>query len=90
MKISDEQRSKLLAYFDKYWKEKKCDVCKSSNWAAQDVIFQQTEYTPGGFTMGGTVVPVVAFGCEVCGNTYFLNAIVIGLIDPEKKGGAND
>jgi hypothetical protein len=76
-------------------------VCRSSDFQLVDgivkIAVQPT--TQRGVVLGGPTLPSAALVCQTCGNTIFLNLIVLGLLDlaggeaapaPEKEIGQSD
>jgi predicted nucleic-acid-binding Zn-ribbon protein len=61
-----------------------CPVCKSNNWNVSERPVELREFHRGGLTIGGPIYPLLAVTCQVCGNTILFNAIVAGLVVPEK------
>lgn len=76
-----------------------CPICKSSPIIINDRIFELREFERGDIVFGkGTpILPVIVLNCSNCGHTYFLNAVILGLIasdegfkDSEDNGKEND
>lgn len=63
-----------------------CPLCQGHNWTLSDRLFQLIEYDKEKTTsgQGRRIYPVLAMTCTNCGNTYFINAIKAGVMDPEK------
>lgn len=62
-----------------------CPLCDNNNWTISDTVFQSIEFDYRGILINGASYPVVPLTCSACGNTYFINALVAGLIDPPQK-----
>src|SRR3972149_4626219 len=59
-----------------------CAVCGHPNWTLADgIVAFAIQETPGVFTIGGRTLPCVAIICNNCGNTHFLNVLVLGIGD---------
>lgn len=86
MKVSQE---KMLNYLKKIHGSV-CPLCNSNNWTISDQVFQAPEFDYKGLLIGGTSYPMVPLTCQTCGNTYFINALVSGLIDKEPPAPPND
>ena len=91
MPIDQKDKDKLI----KFWDEKipdmgVCPLCKKSQWSVSDTLWEVREFFQGGLKVGSPVYPVIIVTCNNCGNTYFLNAIVAGIVKPEQKGGKDD
>ena len=55
----------------------------NNNWTISDQVFQAIEFDYKGILINGASYPMVPLTCTTCGNTYFINALVAGLIDKE-------
>lgn len=62
-----------------------CSVCGHTQWIVGDDTITPIVLGPGNsITLGGKIYPSVPFICGNCGNTHFLNAIIMGLPDGGK------
>jgi len=64
-----------------------CPLCKENRWSVSDTIWEVQEFFQSGLKLGSPKMPLISLTCANCGNTYFLNAIVAGIVKSEKKGG---
>jgi len=79
------ENKKSLAWLNDKWQGLKiCPVCKNNNWNVSERPVELREFHGGGLTIGGPIYPLLAVTCQVCGNTILFNAIVAGLVSPEK------
>lgn len=84
MKLNEQQRKiaekKLFDFF-----RKTCEVCSGKEWLLNDTIFELREFEKGNLILGGksSIFPVITVTCKSCGNTYFFNAILLGLIEKQ-------
>lgn len=64
-----------------------CTVCSENSWTYDSTLFEVREYQGGGMVIGGrsSILPTIALTCSNCGNTQFLNAVTLGLVDKEGK-----
>jgi predicted RNA-binding Zn-ribbon protein involved in translation (DUF1610 family) len=86
--MSKFDSNKFLTHLRQKWANRPCPMCGGGPWNVQNSTFQLLEFTEGGLTIGGPVVPVVPVVCMNCGNTVLVNAIVSGLVSaatPPKK-----
>ena len=60
-----------------------CPLCNHNAWTISDQVFQTPEFDYHGLLIGGASYPIVPLTCQYCGNTYFINALVSGLIEKE-------
>lgn len=75
-----------------------CQVCKTTKWILGDMFVAPPSYIPqtqqgaGGISIGGSLYPLVPIICDNCGNTLFINAVMMGLIkgiEENKEGEEN-
>ena len=91
MKLTEEQRAKLIKKLEEVWPPPRtCSSCSKQNWSITDRIMELREFNQGSMVLGGdqTLIPTVVASCNSCGNTVVFNAILLGLIDP-KNGSIN-
>jgi predicted Zn-ribbon and HTH transcriptional regulator len=67
-----------------------CPMCHNRSWEANNTIFELREFLGGKTVQAGvkevTSYPVIPLCCSKCGYTYFINAIKIGVLEPQKMG----
>ena len=57
-----------------------CSICRTGQWTLSDgFVFFPTQDSAGSYVIGGPVLPNIALICSHCGNTVFLNLLVLGL-----------
>jgi hypothetical protein len=79
-------QEQLFKAIEQTWAEpRQCSVCHQQNWGFADKIYEVREFSGTRFAAGDSAVPVVVATCENCGNTLFLNAIHLGLLDVKGK-----
>lgn len=89
-KINVEKAAKWL---NSQWKgPKTCPVCHNNNWTiGEDLVeirpFQGADFI--GF-VGGSVLPLFAVTCKICGHTLLFNAIVADLLKLETAGAKSE
>ena len=54
-------------------------------WEITDTVFQAIEFDHKSLFINGSTFPIVPLTCNNCGNTYFINALVAKLIDPQEQ-----
>lgn len=84
MKLSKEQVDKVITYLNAKADSAGivCPFCKHKEWLISDAIFEAREFTHGDLVVGGiSILPFVTISCKNCGNTMFLNAIQVGILD---------
>ena len=64
-----------------------CPLCHTAAWTVADgfFVFPQMDTLDAGLIIGGPALPNVAIVCQTCGNTQFLNVVVLGLADLAPK-----
>lgn len=85
MQLTEIQRQKLLEKLNSFGSPPICPICKSNTWAISDSLFEIREFHEGKLKIGGNIYPLVPLTCSKCGNTYLLNAVILELLDPQKK-----
>lgn len=83
--FSKVDQEKVVEHLRKTWGHNRtCPLCSKGPWQIQDKFFQLLEFTGGGLTVGGPVIPVVPITCANCGNTVLVNALRAGVIEHSK------
>lgn len=62
-----------------------CELCGGTRWVGFSPVSMPT--TPSGAPLGSTIVggpflPLLQMACAICGNTKFLNLVVLGYLLP--------
>jgi hypothetical protein len=80
-KLTQKQRAKVKSWLDaKTPLIGKCSVCGERHWLLlEHLIFAPVYYPRGTIVNGGPNYPCVGMLCTNCGNTQFLNAVMIGV-----------
>lgn len=71
-------RDKFIQEINKRWMSKNCPMCGQNNWNIGEEM--QTMVRVGedkSIQLGGTITPVIIMTCNECGNTLFINPLVI-------------
>ena len=85
MKLTEEQMNKALETIRKRWTSPQhCNVCGKSDWGVDDTIYQLSEYRPDKVQPTFKVKPLVTLICNNCGHTITMNAIHLGVVEPQK------
>jgi RNase P subunit RPR2 len=88
MKLTTEQQNKLVAKLNEVWKNKVCEICNQTNWMIDDTLFELREFHGGRTVLGsGAIKPIITISCNSCGNTKIMNAIQLGIVDPNNPEG---
>ena len=93
MKLSQDQIAKVIQQLNNDRQNRRpCGVCGNNHWVINDTVWESREFNYGNFVLGGDtlVMPLIAVSCSKCGNTHFLNAIKIGVIDSQLNVSGSD
>jgi hypothetical protein len=88
MKLTQEQQKKLIERLNTLWRNNKfCNICNSNTWTISDTVFEMREFHGGNMVLGGdsAIQPVISLTCQNCGQTVFMNAIMLGVIETGHK-----
>lgn len=82
--MSKLKAEKLLMVLNTKWKNKTCIMCGGVNWSVSDKVFELREFHGGSIVIGGSdIFPVVPVTCTNCGNTIFVNPMIIESLNNE-------
>ncbi|HMZ93003.1 MAG TPA: hypothetical protein PLD56_00640 [Chitinophagales bacterium] len=86
--FDEEAHKKVYEYFYKLQadKETKCEVCNINKWIMQRSLVTPLMYD--GYSLKFDMAqPCVSIVCDNCGNTKFINAIKIGILESNISDG---
>ena len=73
---------KFLQEINQKWNNKNCPMCSHNSWQVdRNTVTVLRLNENGGIQLGGQVMPLVAITCMNCGNTVFVNPLVIKTVD---------
>jgi hypothetical protein len=85
MELNSDQKILLLEKIQNPEWKTICPVCQHDEWQVSDTIYGIQEF---GLTsnkpLKKKVYPCVIITCPNCGNTLFLNAVILGVLNPQK------
>ena len=90
MTLSDAQMEIVLGKRSDKWRHVPCERCGSEDWRIQPILYVLSEYHKHGALLGGSVLPLIAAHCAICGNVRLTNAIFLGVIDQKTGEWVND
>ncbi len=77
-KIMKVNKEKLIDSINQKWLTKKCPMCGKNNWNIDDnMMTMLCVGEDNSIQIGGKIIPVVTVICKECGNTIFINPLVI-------------
>ncbi|MEK6891882.1 MAG: hypothetical protein AABX25_01730 [Nanoarchaeota archaeon] len=93
MVLSKEKVEEIIKKIDESIKRKtgqtnlKCPVCTNDNFTVVDGFTNDSliDTIGGNIILGGRVLPSIPIVCTNCGNTFFLNAKILGLSEEQPK-----
>ena len=83
MKLTKEQRDKLLQKLSALSPNYRCPLCGNSGFSTGDTILQLTEYTGNVITGDASICPVITAPCTKCGYTILISALASGVLTPD-------
>lgn len=83
-KLTQTEKSRLADWYQKNWNQSfKCPVCQSDKWTTAEHTVEAPVYRGGTMIIGGEPhYPLVAVFSIPCGYTVFMNAAIMGILDP--------
>lgn len=71
-------KEKLIDIINQKWVTKNCPMCGKNNWNIDDDIMSMISVGKNhSIQIGNKIIPVVTVTCKECGNTIFVNPLVI-------------
>lgn len=83
--MSEEEHKDAREKILNVWPHHKfpCEICDSEEWVLAGDLVRSPIFSPDGYVFGGHSYPQCMMVCSKCGNTKFLNAVVLGVIPRE-------
>lgn len=82
--LTKDQKEKALQHLKIKWGDGyKCECCGKDHFMLQDHIVAPPLFS-GGLIVGGVAYPQAMIVCANCGNTKYVNAIMAGIVTPNK------
>lgn len=82
MKLTEEQRKKMVDYLQEKWVPPTiCPICRQNNWNVSAEVYEIREFQGGAMIIGGmsVIAPLFPVTCNNCGNTVLFNALIAKL-----------
>ncbi len=84
--MDKKDSKKLIKFLNDKWQSRPCPMCHEGKWSVQDKIFELREFHGGSLVLGGTpIIPIIPITCGNCGHTILINALMTGIMEPEKE-----
>lgn len=87
MKLSEEQAQSVIRHITSKNGGNliNCPICRHTQWTVNNLVAEMREFQNGDLILGGdsAIMPFVSITCNNCAHTLFINAIQIGLIQPQ-------
>ncbi|MBQ9453179.1 MAG: hypothetical protein IJU65_07820 [Desulfovibrio sp.] len=74
-------KAKLTKFVSTKFDKTHCPICGGEQWIISDKIFQLTEFNNGNLVVGGPLYLVLPVICAQCGNTCFINPVLLDNMD---------
>ena len=83
---SERYKKQIEAWINEKWVgEKKCPICQKNRWnIAEEITISNTYSKKKVVEVGASRLPVFSIICSNCGHVLFFNAVLSGLVSPEK------
>ncbi len=84
-------KEKALKWLDEKWPKNKraCEICGTSQWSLSSDLITPMIFNAGNLSIGGNSYPQLMVICNNCGNTKYINTVVMGLTEGKEKRNAN-
>ncbi len=77
-------KEKLLSIINEKWTTKTCPMCSCNSWIVDDSMVTPLEIgEKKDLRLGGKMMPLVPVTCTNCGNTVFVNPLIIQAVDTD-------
>jgi len=81
MEYGSELQRHVIEKFSEKWPDSQCPICHESAWGVQrEAFFFMAKARTPTSASSGHGMPCAALVCQVCGNTQFINLLVL---DPD-------
>lgn len=88
--FEDEKNAQVFNWLKARWKgDRKCPICLSRQWNVNRdaaMLPIKTDDSAG----KKKFFPFLVINCNVCGYTFLMNEVVMGIAAPRRSGGAGD
>jgi hypothetical protein len=84
--LSKEHLEIVYAWLSKKWtRSRGCDICGHEAWTVPDYLVAPPVFKNSSLIIGDSPLsPQVMIVCAYCGNTKYMNAVLMGLAEPIK------
>jgi hypothetical protein len=87
-RLTQEQKERVVRWISEKsgMQAPKCPVCRERQWSIADDLVAPPVFAGGGIVLGGASYPAAMLICGNCGNTQFLNAVIMGILPRKSEG----
>jgi len=83
--FDDEKKKNASDWLTQKWtKNKECEICGSNQWTLAEGLVMSMPFVGRAFVIGGPSYPQLQIICNTCGNTKFLNAVIMGITNDKE------
>lgn len=84
--LSKEEKDRAIDWLQEKGAEHQatCSICGNGNWMIGDHVVSAPRFSKGLF-VGGIQYPLIMLICTTCGNTQFLNAVLMKALDKDQE-----
>jgi hypothetical protein len=81
--LTDEQNRIALEWLNKHWKNRACPICGDNNWTVHRYLMTPSVFTRQNALNFGQTTPMLMISSDKCGYTFYISAIIAGVIKSE-------
>ena len=89
MILTEEQGRKVIEKLNESMNGKlmECPLCHNNTWQVDNLVVEFREFNNGNLILGGNsaIIPAIPLTCRKCGSMHFINALKLGIIQPNKQ-----
>lgn len=80
--LSAHERQASLTWLERNWTgDRRCPICGTTKWTVSPHLVSTTAVdNSGNISLGGPSYPMVMLISDPCGYTFFVNAVIAGVV----------
>jgi hypothetical protein len=90
--LSESERSRIIERLKERGAPRPCELCANAEWQISEILASpvqvKREADRTAMDINGRLYPLAVLLCARCGNTKFLNLVILGLADLFPASGA--